>query len=152
MEEKEITLKDINPNLAAEENQSVPKIVSVAELAKQLPEDPNKEIRYESYVDEIVNTAGTEAVKEVQLKALEAIVENPELFPGLIEDDEKEIDGDVDIDEAPSTVSKPSTKKEEDDELDIEDDEDESGEKYKSHYLILVFGNGTYKILDRRPI
>lgn len=126
MEEKEITLKDINPNLATEENQSVPKIVSVEELAKQLPEDPNKEIRYESYVDEIVNTAGTEAVKEVQLKALEAIVENPELFPGLIEDDEKEIDGDVDIDEAPSTVSKPSTKKDkEEDDLDIDDDEDD---------------------------
>ncbi len=34
----------------------------------------------------------------------------------------------------------------------IEDDEDENGEVYKSHYLILVMSNGTYEVIDRRPI
>ncbi|WP_261512738.1 restriction endonuclease [Chryseobacterium paludis] len=34
----------------------------------------------------------------------------------------------------------------------IEDDHDESGEFYKSHYLLLVLGNGQYYTMDRRPI
>lgn len=34
----------------------------------------------------------------------------------------------------------------------IEPDLDENNAEYKSHYLILVMGNGNYKIVDRRPI
>lgn len=34
----------------------------------------------------------------------------------------------------------------------IEPDVDENGKEFKSHYLILVFGNGNYEIIDRRPI
>lgn len=34
----------------------------------------------------------------------------------------------------------------------IEPEKDENGIEYKSHYLILVMGNGTYEIIDRRPI
>jgi len=34
----------------------------------------------------------------------------------------------------------------------IEKDEDDNGVTYQSHYLILVIGNGTYEVLDRRPI
>lgn len=34
----------------------------------------------------------------------------------------------------------------------IEPDEDDNGTIYKSHYLILVYFNGSWDILDRRPI
>jgi Restriction endonuclease len=34
----------------------------------------------------------------------------------------------------------------------IENDEDENGQIYKSHYLLLVLGNGNAEIIDRRPI
>lgn len=34
----------------------------------------------------------------------------------------------------------------------IEPDVDVNGVEYESHYLILVMGNGTYEIIDRRPI
>lgn len=34
----------------------------------------------------------------------------------------------------------------------IESDLDENNIEYKSHYLILVFGNGKHEIVDRRPI
>lgn len=34
----------------------------------------------------------------------------------------------------------------------IEDDEDDGKEIYKSHYLLLVLGNGHYFTMDRRPI
>lgn len=34
----------------------------------------------------------------------------------------------------------------------IEPDKDENGDEYNSHYLILVFASGDYKIVDRRPI
>lgn len=34
----------------------------------------------------------------------------------------------------------------------IEPEIDDNGNEYKSHYLILVFFNGTYEIIDRRPI
>jgi hypothetical protein len=34
----------------------------------------------------------------------------------------------------------------------IEPDIDENNLEYKSHYLILVMGNGNYEIIDRRPI
>lgn len=34
----------------------------------------------------------------------------------------------------------------------IEPDIDEDGKEYKSHYLSLIFGDGTYEIIDRRPI
>ncbi len=34
----------------------------------------------------------------------------------------------------------------------IEPEADESGNEYKSHYLILVMGNGNFEVIDRRPI
>jgi hypothetical protein len=34
----------------------------------------------------------------------------------------------------------------------IEPDVDENNIEYKSHYLILVTGNGSYQVIDRRPI
>ena len=34
----------------------------------------------------------------------------------------------------------------------IEPEQDDNGETYESHYLILVMINGTYEVIDRRPI
>lgn len=34
----------------------------------------------------------------------------------------------------------------------IEDEEDENGETYKCHYLLLIMANGSIEVVDRRPI